>query len=107
MKENYVLCDRYCYTGYVRSTNNLIQKISNRFIKPDVVFLSSAKPSTLKARVKARKSEKYNYYNEEDVKQQIKKFDFLAKKCNFEIIDTEKSLAENIKKLHEILNKLL
>lgn len=102
-----VLCDRYCYTGYVRCTEKIIEKISNKFIKPDVVFLPFASPLTLKNRVKTRINEKNNYYNEEDVKIQIQKFDFLAKKCNFIKINTENNLDITIQKLCAIVDKIL
>ena len=83
-----VLCDRYCYTGYVRCTNKVIAKLCQRFIKPDLVIYAKIDFTTAKQRVKSRAEEKDNFYDEMDVLKQIKKFDDLAKYNNFKIIET-------------------
>jgi|LGOV01.1.fsa_nt_gb dTMP kinase len=102
-----VLCDRYCYTGYVRCTTPLIHKISEGFIKPNLVIMPAASPQVLKQRVTQRENEKNNYYNETDVKLQIDKFAFLSKKHKFITLNTEQAQNKINKQLYTTLNQLI
>lgn len=89
-----VLCDRYCFTGYAHCQNKIIRQITNRFIKPDIVFLPIADLATVKQRVKMRPNEKDNYYDEKKVEKLMQNFLKLAKKQKFIVIDTEKNQKE-------------
>lgn len=104
LKQNkYVICDRYAFTGYVRCNDEIIRLICERFIKPETTFLLKCKSETLKARVKSRKNEKDNYYNDKEVEEQIKRFDMLSKLQNFVEIDSEKDIKDSF----EIIKKYL
>lgn len=105
-KGYYVLCDRYCFTGYVRCPSKEIFNLCKRFVKPDMAILASANSLTVKERVKSRKNEKENYYDEDDVLKQIKKFDFLAKKHKFKILDTTQNQNVIQKHLMDIISKV-
>jgi dTMP kinase len=102
----YVLCDRYTYTGLVFSNDPLIKLISGRFIKPDLVFLTHAKLNIAEKRVKSREDEKNKYYDRVEVQKQINKYWRLAEANNFIILNTEDALIETIRKLvFEIENR--
>lgn len=83
-----VLCDRYCYTSLARCNTKLIKSIAQNFIKPDLVIYTKANPQVLKQRVKSRQNEKNDFYDDDDVKNQILIFDTLSKSNNFYEIDT-------------------
>ena len=83
-----VLCDRYCYTSLARCNTKLIKTIAQKFIKPDLVIYAKANLQTLKQRVKSRQNEENDFYDEDDVKNQILIFDTLSKSNNFYEIDT-------------------
>ena len=83
-----VLCDRYCYTSIARCNTKIIKSIAQNFIKPDLVIYTKANPQVLKQRVKSRQNEKNDFYDEDDVKNQILIFDALSKSNNFYEIDT-------------------
>jgi len=102
-----VLCDRYCFTGLARCTTKLVHKISNEFIKPNLVIMPTADSKTLKQRVTTRTHEKNNYYNEQSVAWQIKKFNTLAKKHKFVTINTEQEQNIVNNKLYEQLNNIV
>lgn len=90
LKQNkIVLCDRYCFTGYVRCSKSIIYQISKRFLQPDLSLLCDCEVETAKSRIDMRKNEKNNYYNKRDVKNQKKKFLEVAYNNNFEIINTD------------------
>lgn len=90
LKQNkIVICDRYCFTGYVRCSDGIIYQISKRFLQPDLCFLCDCKVETAKCRIDMRKNEKNNYYDKNDVQNQRQKFLQLARKNNFEIINTD------------------
>ncbi|MCK9574903.1 MAG: adenylyl-sulfate kinase [Clostridia bacterium] len=103
----YVLCDRYCYTSYIRCKNNLIYKICQKFIKPDCVIIASAKAEELKIRVKQRIAEKDLFYDDESVIEQIKRYKSLAKKSNFKIINTQDEQSKINERLYSILNDII
>ena len=91
LKQNkIVICDRYCYTGYVRCDKQIIYQISKRFLQPDLCFLCDCQVNTAKTRIYNRANEKNNYYNVNDAKLQRKRFLSLAKKNNFYVLNTDK-----------------
>lgn len=93
LKQNkIVLCDRYCFTGYVRCNDFLISKICERFIEPNLTFVCDCDVETAKQRVLSRKNEKDNFYDIKDVKEQKQIFLKLANKNNFIVIDTNNSI---------------
>ena len=93
LKQNkIVICDRYCFTGFVRCPDKIIKKISSRFLRPDLTFLCDCDVKTAKQRVLTRKNEKNSFYNEQDVKIQKHNFLKLAHNNNFVVIDTNNSL---------------
>lgn len=100
-----VICDRYCYTGLVRCTTKPIKALCKNFIKPDLVILASVSKLIAKQRVKSRQNEKNNFYDDNDVLLQIKKFNSLAKHNNFKIINTEDTKETMFTKLKDILEK--
>ena len=102
-----VLCDRYCFTGYMHSPTSLIKKITNQFIKPNLVVMPIASTPILKKRVQQREQEKNNYYSEQNVKNQLYKFNILAKKHHFTIINTEQNQTNINEKLYSVLNKII
>lgn len=87
-----VLCDRYCFTSLARCNTPLIKKLANRFIKPDITIYAYAPFEIVKSRVKSRINEKNDFFDEKDVKNQIKIFNKLAKENNFETVDTTKEV---------------
>ena len=108
LKDNkIVLCDRYCFTGYVRCNSPIIAKICERFIEPNLTFVCDCNVKTAKQRVFLRQNEKNNYYDIEDVKKQRKNFLLLAEKNGFKVINTDNSKAycENI--IAEIIENIL
>ncbi len=100
-----VLCDRYCYTSLARCNTKIIEEIANKFIEPNLVIYAKSPPKVLKMRVKSRKNEKNNYYNDKDVQNQIKIFDELSHDNDFVEINTNKQL--DIKKLTSIISKVI
>ena len=106
-KGYYVLCDRYCYTGYIRCEDDIIYSISQRFLKPDITFLASVSLETAKNRVKARKKEKDYFYDEMGVKKQKEDFLSLAKLNQFIVIDTEEKKTEVEERLINNLKQIL
>lgn len=106
LKQNkVVICDRYCFTGYVRCTDAIIKKISSRFLKPNLTILCDCKVETAKTRVLERQLEKNNFYDEEDVKVQKQKFLKLAKLNKFKIIDTDKTTDNCLDEIKKIIKK--
>ena len=90
LKQNkIVICDRYCFTGYVRCSEQIIYQISKRFLQPDLCFVCDCKVTTAKQRINLRNAEKNNYYDSKDVQIQKQKFLKLAKKNDFEILNTD------------------
>lgn len=89
-----VLCDRYCFTGNVRCSDEIITRISERFINPDLTILATADVETLKKRVLSRENEKDLFYDDEGVKKQYNEYLSLAKDNGFQIIDTTKNQDE-------------
>lgn len=102
----YVLCDRYCFTGYMHCPTKLIRALSNKFVKPNLVIMPVANKVTLKNRIQQRENEKNNYYNEQNVINQILKFNVLAKKHHFTTINTEQEQAKINNELYSALNKV-
>ena len=102
-----VLCDRYCYTGYVRCNDNIIFKLCKRFIRPNLTILLEASAEVLKNRVKSRENEKELFYDDDNVKLQIKRFRSLAQKNNFKIVNTEQSQSLINETLYSFLNKII
>lgn len=84
----WVLCDRYTYTGNICCNDPIIQSISERFIQPDLAILAEADFMTVKDRVLARPTEKHLFFDDDEVKQKISKYRQLAQQNNFMIIDT-------------------
>ena len=101
-----VICDRYCFTGYVRCSEDIIYEISKRFIEPNIVFLCDCSPKIAKNRIMQRDNEKNNYYNEQDVILQREKFLELAKLYNFCIIDTSKDIEYCLSQIIQQIEKL-
>lgn len=92
LKQNkIVICDRYCFTGYVRCSKPIIYQLSKRFLQPDLCLLCDCKLETAKQRIDLRKTEKNNYYNKVDVQNQKQKFLEVANMNRFEIINTDLS----------------
>ena len=100
-----VLCDRYCYTSLARCNTKIIKIIANKFIEPNLVIYAKAPQKTLKMRVKSRKNEKNNHYDDKDVNNQIRIFDELSASNNFFELNTNKQL--DIKKLTSIISKVI
>lgn len=103
----YVLCDRYCFTGFVRCDDDIIYRISKRFIRPDCTFLATASPLTVEKRVKGREKEKNNHYDRENVLSQMKRFDFLAKKQGFIKLDTDMPEEKTDNQLYSALEEII
>ena len=106
LKQNkIVICDRYCFSGYVICSQPIIYQISKRFIQPDLCFLCDCKVETAKNRIFARVNEKDDYYNKKDVIIQRKKFLQLAQKNNFKIINTDSDFEQCKQNLISIIDR--
>ena len=101
-----VICDRYCFTGFVRCPDKIIKKISSRFLRPDLTFLCDCDVETARQRILTRKNEKNNFYDEKDVKKQKQNFLKLAHKNNFIIIDTDNLIDFCITKIKKYMEQV-
>ena len=107
LKQNkIVICDRYCFTGFVRCTDKIIKNISSRFLRPDLTFLCDCDVEKAKQRIFTRKNEKDNFYDEQDVKKQKHNFLKLAHNNNFVVIDTNNSLEFCKTKIEKYIEKV-
>ena len=106
-QEKIVICDRYCFTGYVRCNDNIIKQICERFIKPSLTFVCDCEVNIAKQRVKQRTIEINNYYDEADVKQQKHNFLDLAKNNNFVVVNTNLDIEKSIKQIIKSFNQIL
>ena len=100
-----VLCDRYCFTSIARCNTPVIKQIAQRFIEPNLTIYAKCDPKLLKKRVKMRKNEQNDYYNELEVVKQIEIFDNLCHDNDFLKFDTNYQL--DIKKLTNIISKVI
>lgn len=102
----WVLCDRYTYTGNICCSDPIIQSISERFIQPDLAILAAADLMTVKNRVLSRPTEKHLFFDDHEVQQKISKYMQLAQSNNFVIIDTTQEQAAIDALLFAELSKL-
>jgi Thymidylate kinase len=65
----WVLCDRYTYTGNICCSDPIIQSISERFIQPDLAILAAADLMIVKNRVLSRPTEKHLFFDDHEVQQ--------------------------------------
>ena len=108
LKQNkVVICDRYCYTGYVRCAEPIIQQLSQRFLQPDLCFLCDCEVETAKKRIDFRKAEANNYYDKNEVNSQRERFLELAEKNDFEIINTDFDIEVCKQKIANCVDKKL
>lgn len=63
----WVLCNRYTYTGNICCSDPIIQSISERFIQPDLAILAAADLMTVKNRVLSRPTEKHLFFDDHEV----------------------------------------
>lgn len=103
----WVLCDRYCYSGNIRCKDKLITSISERFIKPDIVFVANAAEDVVKKRVMQRENERNLYYDDIGVSQQITKYLEMAQENDFVVINTEQELNSVENEIKRKLAKIL
>lgn len=63
----WVLCNRYTYTGNICCSDPIIQSISERFFQSDLAILAAADLMTVKNRVLSRPTEKHLFFDDHEV----------------------------------------
>ena len=107
LKQNkIVICDRYCFSGYVKCSESIIYQISKRFLKPDLCFLCNCKNETAQKRILARTKEKDSIFDAKAVSEERKKFREIARKNDFVIVDTDKSVDECFETIVNAIEKI-
>lgn len=101
----WVLCDRYVFSGLACADGDIVRLITNEFIEPDLAILATASPTTVKQRVKARENEAHKFYDDADAEKKIAKFLSIAGELSFfSVFDTEGQRTENASRLEELIH---
>jgi dTMP kinase len=90
---DWVLTDRYVFSGLACCDSGIIGDIAKHFIEPDLVFLAHASSDVVRARIRGRVEENDRYYDDEDTMVKIARFAQMAESNDFfRRVDTESSL---------------
>lgn len=103
----WVLCDRYVFSGLACADSAIIRGIANEFVRPDLAILANASAETVKARVKARPDEASNFYDERDTQKKLRKFLEISEELPFfQVINTEEAMEKNRQAVADALRKI-
>lgn len=104
----WVLCDRYAFSGLACCCNETIIDLASEFIRPDLAFLASASSEKVKERVLSREDEKDRFYDEDATIKKMRIFQDIADNNEFFItINTENELESVKEQVRAAMQKLI